>query len=180
MKRIVLLVIFISMGVAFAQENNSSNESNSIQESKKATFTLESANKGTIEVKETKEGLIFKGSEDKVMVLTFIAYNGKPCMNLIKILNEMKKKHSDFDAFAVEMRKLEGASLKAYAKEKEIDFPIIGYKKAEPFVQYIAQRAGWRGSMPFILIFNKKGEVKYLQVGLIPIEGFEKAYQELK
>jgi hypothetical protein len=166
--------MFVVVGMLHAQEGNSTKVKEEI------TFKLDSANLGTVEIKEIKNGLSFDKFKDKVVVLSFIAYNGKPCINLIKILNEMKLRHKDFDAFAVEMRKLEGESLKKYAKEKEINFPIIGYKKAEKFVHYIASRAGWNGTMPFIIILDKKGEVKYLQIGLIPIEGFEKAYQELK
>jgi len=168
----ILFIITLFFSSANSQENSS----------KKAvpSFVLKSANKGDIHVKETTGGVVFKELKDKVVVLSFIAYNGKPCINLIKILNEMKKKHKDFDAFAVEMRKLEGDSLRDYAKEKKIDFPIIGYKNAKEFTTYIAQKAGWNGTMPFILILDKKGEVQYLQIGLIPIEEFEKAYQKLK
>ena len=175
MKRILLLIIFISMGALYAQEKSTTHETN-----ESVGFKLESVNKGVVEVKEITDGLRFDTAEDKVMALVFIAYNGKPCLRLIEILNELKKEHSDFNAFAVEMRELEGKKLQDYAKEHKIDFPIMGAKKAEKFVHYIREKAGWGGSMPFILLLNKKGEVKYLQIGLIPKKGFEKAYQQLK
>ena len=177
MKNLLFLVMFFSMGILHAQENNVSND---VNQSRAITFELNSVNKGVVKISEIEKGLSIDGYQDKVVILTFIAYNGKPCKKLIGILNEMKKEHKDFDAFAVEMRKLEGESLKAYAKEYKIDFPIIGYKNAEAFVNYIRHRAGWNGNMPFIIILDKRGEVKYLHVGLIPKEGFEKVYQEFK
>jgi peroxiredoxin len=92
----------------------------------------------------------------------------------------MKKIHSDFDIFAVEMRKLKGEKLKEFAESKKIDFPMISYENAKDFTHYIAQKAGWNGSMPFILIINKKGVVKFVQLGVLPKEGFEKIYQQIK
>jgi len=144
------------------------------------TFSLKTANKGTIEIKEVENGVTFQGVKDKVTVLTFLAYNGRPCLKLIGILNELKKEHNDFDVFAVEMRKLKGDELKKFAETKKIDFPIIGYENAKDFTNYIAQKAGWNGSMPFILIIDKKGAVKFIQLGVIPKEGFEKIYQQIK
>jgi thiol-disulfide isomerase/thioredoxin len=164
---IVALILFLS--------NIQANDSNS-----SITFSLKTPNRGTIEIKEVKDGIAFKGFEDKVTVLVFIAYNGKPCLHLIEILNEMKKAHSDFDVFAVEMRKLKGDKLKEFAKSKNIEFPIIGYENAKDFTHYIAQRAGWNGSMPFILVIDKKGVVKFVQLGVIPKEGFEKIYKQIK
>ncbi len=163
---IVTLILLLSNIYA---ENNS-----------KTTFSLKTPNRGVIEVKEVENGVSFKGFEDKVTVLTFIAYNGRPCLRLIGILNELKKEHSDFDVFAVEMRKLKGDALKEFAKTKNIDFPIIGYENAKDFTHYIARKAGWNGSMPFILIMDKKGVVKFVQLGVIPKENFEKIYQEIR
>ncbi len=165
---IVMLVMFL--GVVNAQDNNIT----------KPNFVLKTANKGDIHIKEVSGGVSIQELKDKVVVLSFIAYNGKPCQYLIEILNEMKKRHKDFGVFMVEMRELQGEKLKEYAKEKNIDFPIIGYENAKDFTNYIAQNAGWNGTMPFILVLNKKGEVKYMQIGVIPIEGFEKAYDKLK
>jgi thiol-disulfide isomerase/thioredoxin len=163
---VVLILLFSNIQ---AKDNNSS-----------TTFFLKTPNRGTIEIKEVKDGIAFKGFEDKVTVLVFIAYNGKPCLHLIEILNEMKKAHSDFDVFAVEMRKLKGDKLKEFAKTKNIDFPIIGYENAKDFTHYIAKKAGWNGSMPFILVIDKKGVVKFVQLGVIPKEGFEKIYKQIK
>jgi len=163
---IIALVLFLSN--IHAEDNNT------------ISFSLKTANKGTIEVKEVKNGVKFQGFDGKVTVLTFIAYNGRPCLHLIEILNELKEEHKDFNVFAVEMRKLKGEKLKEFAKNKKIDFPIIGYENAKDFTHYIAQKAGWNGSMPFILIINKKGEVKFVQLGVIPKEGFEKLYKKMK
>ncbi len=53
-------------------------------------------------------------------------------------------------------------------------------KMHKSFTNYIAQKARWKGTMPFIIILNKKGEVKYMQIGLVSYEGLEQAYKELK
>jgi len=166
----ILFIISLLFSTVNAKENNATTPS----------FILKTVNRGDINIKEVNGGVSIDNLKDKVGVLVFIAYNGKPCLHLIEILNEMKKRHKDFGVFAVEMRGLKGEKLKEFAKDKSIEFPIIGYENAKDFTNYIAQNAGWNGTMPFILVLNKKGEVKYMQIGLIPIEGFEKAYKELK
>jgi peroxiredoxin len=154
--------------------------SKDINQDANRSFVLKTANRDSIEIKELKGGVAFQHAKDKVTVLTFIAYNGRPCLYLIEILNNLKKAHSDFEVFAVEMRGLKGEKLKKFAKDKSIEFPIIGYENAKEFTKYIASKAGWNGSMPFILVLDKKGIVKYIQIGVIPQDGFEKLYHKLK
>ncbi|NOZ90379.1 MAG: redoxin domain-containing protein [Epsilonproteobacteria bacterium] len=167
----MLFIISLLFSTVSAKDSNTTTPS----------FVLKTVNRGDIHIKEVPKGISIQELKDnKMVVLAFIAYNGQPCLHLIEILNEMKKRHKDFGAFAVEMRGLKGEKLKEFAKNKSIEFPIIGYENSENFVNYIAKNAGWNGTMPFILVLNKKGEVKYMQIGLIPIEGFEKAYEELK
>ena len=166
----ILLTLLLFFSSANCNENNIPAPS----------FLLKTANKGDVNIVEVDNGVKFKELKDKVVALVFIAYNGKPCLHLIKILNNMKKKHTDFDSFAVEMRKLKGEELKKYAKDKNIEFPIIGYENAKEFTNYIAQKAGWSGVMPFILIIDKKGVVKYMQIGVLSEDNFEKIYQKLR
>jgi peroxiredoxin len=170
----LLSIILFTLVMAFGALNAENLDKNETK------FVLNTPNQGEIVIKEVENGVTFDKLKDKVVALVFIAYNGTPCLNLIEILKKMKKKHSDFDAFAVEMRGLSGDKLKEFVKQKEITFPIIGYENAKEFTNYIAQNTGWSGAMPFILIIDKKGVVRYIQVGLVPLEGFEKAYEELK
>lgn len=170
-----MLLLAISLNPLSAESNSTKVDSNSTQ------FVLNTPNSGEIHIKEVKNGIVFEEMKDKVIALVFIAYNGKPCLKLIDFLKKMKKEHKEgFDAFAVEMRGLTGDKLKEFVKQKEINFPIIGYENAKDFTHYIARNARWDGSMPFIIILNKKGEVKYMQIGLVAYEGLEQAYKELK
>jgi thiol-disulfide isomerase/thioredoxin len=174
---LLLFVLVLSFNTlnAKSETNSTTVDTNSTQ------FVLKTPNSGEIHIKEIKNGVIFEEMKDKVIALVFIAYNGKPCLKLIDFLKKMKKEHKDgFDAFAVEMRGLSGDKLNEFVKQKEINFPIIGYKNAQEFTNYIAQKARWKGTMPFIIILNKKGEVKYMQIGLVSYEGLEQAYKELK
>jgi peroxiredoxin len=149
------------------------------KEKKEPKFSLQTTDK-VLEVKEIKNGLAFKGYEDKIVMLSFVAYNGNPCLRELAAFNKIKKEHKEIKIVAIEVRGLAQDALKKFAKEKEFDFPFITYNDAKEFTNYISTRAGWRGSLPFTLIMDKKGVVKYLQEGLISFEELEKIYQKIK
>ncbi|NEW60157.1 TlpA family protein disulfide reductase [Sulfurovum sp. bin170] len=175
--RYISIILTLSLLLSSANsEDNQTTEKNITAPS----FSLKTANEKTLEVKEIENGVLFEGSEDKIVILSFIAYNGRPCLRAIDTFKEMQKEYKDIDVVAIDVRGVDQKGLKEFAKNKEIKFPLVNYDNAKEFTNYIGQKAGWNGSLPFTLIMDKKGLVKYLQVGLIPLEGLKKIYQEIK
>ena len=47
-------------------------------------------------------------------------------------------------------------------------------------MDYIGQRTGWQGSIPFLAIFDDRGEYVTSQVGLLPQEALEGVIKTLE
>ena len=56
---------------------------------------------------------------------------------------------------------------------------MVTGKSAMNFVNYIAQRAQWRGTVPFIIITNKKGVAKHIQIGAMNKEQLNKVLDSI-
>ena len=42
---------------------------------------------------------------------------------------------------------------------KNINYDLVAYEDAKDFIYYIAQRARWQGGIPFLIVFDKEGNV---------------------
>jgi len=49
---------------------------------------------------------------------------------------------------------------------KKINYDLVSSKEAGEFINYIAQRARWQGSIPFLIILDKKGRVADIIAGM--------------
>lgn len=179
MKKILTILALSLLITPIHAEESTPSKSESNSTVKEQKFSLKTADEQTLEVKEIPSGLEFESFKGKVVMLSFIAYNGNPCLRAIDAFKSMQEKHKDIEVVAVEVRGLKQEGLQKFAKEKQIEFPLIAYDNAKDFTDYIANRARWNGSLPFTLIMDSKGLVRYFQVGLIPLEGLEKIYKQL-
>jgi len=121
------------------------------------------------EVQGTQEGMIFKGLEGRVIFLEFFGHKCPPCLASIPHLVELQKKHKDkLTIIAVEVQNQTEKELKEFIKEKNINYITVAGSNADEFIQYIAQRAEWRGSIPFTIGMDINGDVKFIEIGMIP------------
>ncbi len=68
--------------------------------------------------------------------------------------------------------------LKSFIKSGEkINYDIVSSKEGANFINYIAKRSGWRGSIPFAVIFKPNGDVSNILQGMLTQEDLEKAYK---
>ncbi len=49
---------------------------------------------------------------------------------------------------------------------KKITYDVVASSDGKEFVNYIAARAGWRGSIPFLIVFDPKGNVVDIIAGM--------------
>lgn len=132
------------------------------------------------EVQGTEEGMIFKGLEGRVVFLEFFGHKCPPCLASIPHLKKLQEKHKDkLTIIAVEVQNQTEKELKAFVKEHKINYITVAGSKADEFIQYIAQRAEWRGSIPFTIGMNTKGDVQLVEVGMLPDSLLEEQIKKL-
>ena len=80
---------------------------------------------------------------------------------------------------SIEVQGYTDAQVKAFVKEKSMNYITVAEEKASALVNYISQRAQWRGSIPFMVALDTKGDVQFVQAGMIPEESLEELISEL-
>ena len=134
----------------------------------------------TYKVKGTPNGLSIEGLEGKVVFLEFFGHKCPPCLASIPHLIKLQNKHKDKLAIvSIEVQGYTDAQVKAFVKEKSMNYITVAEEKASALVNYISQRAQWRGSIPFMVALDTKGDVQFVQAGMIPEESLEELISEL-
>ncbi len=133
------------------------------------TFKLKSIDDKVFIVKGSDNGLIFpKEMQGKVVLLEFWGTHCPPCLYSIPHYIDLIKRYKDKVAMlAVEVQMTPKNQLKQFVKAKGINYNVFTQQENMDFVQYIAARAGWRGAIPFLLVFDTKGNVIAIKTGLV-------------
>ena len=150
------------------------------QSAKATSFNFTTIEGKKIEIIETENGFRFPTLKDKNIIMMFYIYSGKPCRNELKLFSKIKKSHADLEFVTFELKGLTPDKLKAFEKELDLkDLQMIDTQQALPFANYMSQRAQWQGSVPLLIITDKKGAVKHMQLGALNEEEIEKILKEL-
>ncbi len=165
MKRATLLLFLLS--TLFASAND--------------TFTLQTIDESNITVNTQNDKMVFNEYNNTIVMLLFFGHNCKPCLKEIPTLKEfMDKKHKDLKLLAFDIHGYDKEDLKKFKKEHNINYTLLTREDNIKFIKLIKVKAKWRGSIPFIVVFNKKGEPKLAHRGSLSLEKFEKIYGALK
>jgi len=134
----------------------------------------------TYKVKGTAEGLDIEGLQGKVVFLEFFGHQCPPCLASIPHLINLQKKYKDKLAIvSIEVQGYDTKQLSAFAKEKGMNYTVISSKTASEVVDYIQQRAQWRGSIPFLVALDTKGNVQFVQAGMLAESSLEDLISQL-
>lgn len=145
-----------------------------------AQMTMTDIKGKTYNVTGTEQGLTIEGLEGKVVFLEFFGHRCPPCLASIPHLIHLQKKHKDKLAIvAIEVQGFNNEEVKSFAKEKNINYIAVSEEKASDLVYYIQQRAQWRGSIPFMVALDTKGDVQFVQAGMIPEASLEELFTQL-
>jgi thiol-disulfide isomerase/thioredoxin len=126
------------------------------------------------EILGTDQGLLIKGLEGKVIFLEFFGHNCPPCLASIPHLIKLQEKYKDKLAIvSIEVQGFTNDETAKFAKEKNINYITVAEEKAIKLVKYIAQRAEWQGSIPFLVAMDIKGDVQFVQVGMLSNAQYE-------
>ena len=172
MKRLLTTSVMILLAMfTFLQAENSTHLS---------MMSITDTNGKKYIVKGTDEGLIFEGLEGRVVFIEFFGHNCPPCIASIPHLISLQEKHKDkLTIIAVEVQNYTDKEVKLFAKDKGINYITVAGSNADRFIQYISQRAEWSGSIPFTLAMDIRGDVQFVQVGMIPEETLDGLVEEL-
>jgi len=128
----------------------------------------------------TKEGFKIKGLEGKIVFLEFFGHQCPPCLASIPHLIDLQKKYPNKLAIiSIEVQGLTNTQLQKFAKRKGMNYIVVSNEKAGNFTNYIAQRAQWRGSIPFMVALDRKGDVQFVQAGMLPEAALEELIRQL-
>jgi len=170
MKKFTSLLFMMMTLVGMAYANSTPSQS----------LDITDINGKTYEITGTDGGLKIAGLEGKVVFIEFFGHKCPPCLASIPHLKHLQAKYKDKLAIiAIEVQGYSPAQLKAFAKEKGMNYTVVSGEIERFFVNYIAQRAQWRGSIPFLLALDPKGNVKFIQAGMLPEKSLESLVAQL-
>jgi len=148
----------------------------------KNLFELVDSEGKILHAHEVPNGVSFQEHKDKVVFLIFFGYRCPPCLGEIPELIELQKEKGDKLAIiAMEVQRLPEEKLKAFKASKNINYTVLsdGTSENSKFVSYIAERAQWTGSIPFLVGISPNGEVNFVHVGGMSKNSLEQVFDQL-
>ena len=152
----------------------------STQAASQPTMSMTDIKGKTYQVTGTEQGLKIKGLEGKIVFLEFFGHKCPPCLASIPHMIKLQNKYKDKLAIvSVEVQGYNNSQLKSFAKEKGMNYIVVSNEKANGIVDYISARAQWQGSIPFLVAMDKKGNVQFVQAGMLPESSLEELIKQL-
>ena len=162
------------------EASNATTQAPQVQPAKAASFEFTTIEGKKIEIVGMEDGLDFTTFKEKNVITMFYIYPGKPCRDELKIFSKIKKNHEDLEFVTFELKGLAPEKFEAFQKELGIEgLNMIDAKQALPFADYIAKLAKWPGSVPLLIITDKKGTVKHMQLGAMSEKELEDMLKKL-
>lgn len=144
------------------------------------SLTLKTITGEELHIDEVAGGLSFKEYKNKVVLVIFFGHKCPPCLAEIPVLKDLVNQgHQDLEIVAIEVQGQNEEELKAFQKRMDINYHLVTGKDHYTFINYIAQKANWTGSIPFLIGFDKNSEVKVVHVGGVNAEQFNDIYTTL-
>ena len=182
MKHIILSLLFLLPTLTISNDKSSSHKNISPPTETSEKFELTTLKGEILHISTKPNGLNIQEFKGKVVFLSFFGYNCPPCKREIPEFIKIREKYSkEIEIIAIEVRGLNQEYLEGYVKDKGINYPVIPFNKTtQKFAYHTAQKADWKGAIPFLIVLDKEGEVQFLQTGLVPYDALVGAFQKLK
>ena len=148
----------------------------------KNIFKLTTVEGKTLHVDEAENGVIFQEHKDKIVFLLFFGYRCPPCLEEIPVLKKLVEAKGDkLAVIALEVQRLPEEQLKIFKESKKLNYAVLSGEHTDnsKFISYIAQRAQWSGSIPFLVGITPKGEVGIVHVGGMNAGDFNSVFDQL-
>jgi len=138
-------------------------------------FNLTTTTGKAITITANKEGWKFEGLENKVILLNFFGTWCPPCIAEIPHLNNIRTKlEKDFEILAVDIGPRGGGfnskeHLEEFIAQYNVSYPIVSGEVAKQLFG-VVNELNPSGSIPFMVLFNKKGQYVKYYIGMKPEE----------
>jgi len=132
-------------------------------------FVLTTITGKKIKVYGTVKGLEVPAYKGKIVLLEFWGTHCPPCRESIPhYIDIMKKYGKNVAILAIEAQDTSKSALAQFVKSKGINYDVVSSSDGAYFIDYVSKRTNWNGAIPFLMIFNKKGEFITQQIGMVP------------
>ena len=124
--------------------------------------TIKTIDGEMIQIKRTKNGLIFKGYEEKIILLEMFGHSCPPCKASIPGYNRLQKKHQkDVVVIAIEVWGSDTAGLKRYADTYNIHYKAVAKADAGKMLPFVRKLTGWNPGIgvPYLMLFAPGGSI---------------------
>jgi thiol-disulfide isomerase/thioredoxin len=124
---------------------------------------------------DVEKGWKFEGFDNKVILLDFFGTWCPPCKAEIPHLNNIRKKlKNDFEIIAIDVGQRGGGDtpineLNQFIKDYEIKYPVAVGNENKMLFSAISE-LNPAGSIPFMVLFNKKGQFIQYYIGMVQEE----------
>jgi len=170
---ILTLVLFTGCGEKEKIDDSVIAEGTAKEQS--VVFNLKTVEGKDLKIIAKKEGWVFTGYENKVILLNFFGTWCPPCKAEIPhLLNIRKELKNDFEIIAIDVGKRGGGlntqeELNNFIKEFSVTYPIVTGAD-NPKLFGAVSDLNPSGSIPFMVLFNKKGQFMKPYIGMKPEE----------
>jgi len=150
---------------------NNQNTVEKVSEKIQKDFSLKTHDGKIIEAKITEDGMIFKGYEDKAVLLNFFATWCEPCKAEIPHLNNLREKYAGkFEVIAVLLEEDKDPQvLNEFIQKYAMTFPVTN--SYDNFL--FADAMGGIKTIPTMYMYAKGGKLMQRFVGIVPEEMLE-------
>jgi len=168
---ILTLLIFTGCGGEKDKKPTSETQQQVVPEKKDRGIILKDTNGKEIKVTKTENGFIFKGYENKVVLVNFFATWCPPCKAEIPHLNNLQEKYKkDIQIISILLEENKSNEyVTDFMKNNDIKFIITN--SDDNFK--LAKEVGGVKSIPFMLIYDRNGNYSQHYTGAVPEEMIE-------
>ena len=166
MKKIITLALLVASLLTVSQAED------------RLTMTTVDGNK--LHMSKTPKGLLFDEYKGKVLFVEIYGHRCPYCIKAIDPYNELQKKYKDKLAIvSVEVGGYDQKKLKSFDDLYGIEYVNITQKEAGELVPYVSKLGGFRGMIPFLAIFDTKGDFYRSASGPISKKELESIIEKL-
>ena len=166
-----ILTLLLFTGCEEEIKNNSDTVTKQESQQESNGITLKDTTGKEIKVTTLENGFIFKGYENKIVLLNFFATWCPPCKAEIPHLNSLQEKYKD-DLVIISVLLEENKSnedIMGFINDNAIEFIITNSDENYK----LAKAVGGVKSIPLMFIYDRKGAYSQHYIGAVPEEMIE-------
>lgn len=136
----------------------------------------------TYKIMAQDDAFKIEGMEGKVVFLEFFGLSCPACKTLMPSLISLQEQYPNkLKVMAIEVQNNDVKPIQKYKAEHGINYTTFSNYDVGFVVRYIADKAQWKGAIPFIVVIDANGNVQVLKEGVTPkkeLEDYIKRYSK--